>query len=580
MTLSPARLARLRHPRAAAGLALALTLLAFASLEPASAFPVASLPALAARTPGQPTPAAPPPAAPALGAVTFDITRPVASAAANAPAPAAPGRLVIAIASDTAKLPPNTSLLDAPFWDDSQPMFALDVPANPTGQRMTLDSDTPALDVSTLRPDALPPGTYRAHARLILNRCSSNWRSCPGNFYSPEVAFTIKPGQITPVLLALTEITAAPTWQDTPGRVELVEVQSALLSTFHARKVTLRAGVVIPLNYDPTRQYAAIYEVPGFGGDHRSAKQRAASDASASPASSPRATLAREAFWIVLDPESPNGHTLFADSANNGPVGQALISELIPAIEKRYNLAPRPEARLLRGHSSGGWSTLWLALTYPQTFGAAWSTSPDPVDFRAFQLIDIYSATNIYSPDPAQPDFPSFRRNGKAVMTVRQENAGERMVGANQTSGMQWASWQAVIGSRSPDNHPVALFDSVTGDIDPTQLPRWRDFDIAERVRRAPQTMIPLLNDRVRLVCGDDDSFFLNLAVRLLQADVTRLKSDLVAAGKLDPSAPAQGFIKLIPGKDHSTIYGSPEVQDFPRQMLTHLKRHGLLTQP
>ena len=30
---------------------------------------------------------------------------------------------------------------------------------------------------------------------------------------------------------------------------------------------------------------------------------------------------------------------------------------------------------------------LWLATEYPHIFGAAWASSPDPVDFRRFQLV-------------------------------------------------------------------------------------------------------------------------------------------------------------------------------------------------
>ncbi len=519
-----------------------------------------------------PPPASPPPATtPAqVGEAKFEVSFPEGSTFAGRPN--ASGRVVIALIGPASKLPPATSLLDAPFWDEQQPMFAMDLQAAAAGSRVTLSADATGIDASMMRADALPAGTYRAQARFIWNRCSSNWKQCDGNLYSSDITFTIKPGEAAAVALSLTESTKARQWKDIPGRVELVEIRSELLSTFHKREVMLRAGVVLPITYDPVRSYAAVYEIPGFGGDHFIARRMGQSKPSGQ-----REALLRQAFWIVLDPESPNGHTLFADSDNNGPTGEALIRELIPAIEKRYPLTPKPEARLLRGHSSGGWASLWLCLTYPTTFGAAWSTSPDPVDFRAFQLVDIYTAKNMYTPGDGKPDFTSYRRAGQDVMTVRQENAGERMIGANQTSAMQWASWQAVAGLRSPHAHPAALFDSTTGTIDATQLDHWRRYDIADRIRKSPETLIPILTERVRLVCGTADNFFLEGAVKLLKADAERLTTELVASGKLDATTSPVGSIKLIEGKDHGTILRTPEVRAFDAQMLNHLNAHGLV---
>src|SRR6185295_1412012 len=96
----------------------------------------------------------------------------------------------------------------------------------------------------------------------------------------------------------------------------------------------------------------------------------------------------------------------------------------IPALEAKYPLIADAHARLLRGHSSGGWSTLWLALTYPEIFGATWSTSPDPVDFRRLQLPDIYAGPNMYSGVDGK-DLPSYRGAGQERMTIRQENLME-----------------------------------------------------------------------------------------------------------------------------------------------------------
>lgn len=519
--------------------------------------------------------------------VTFHVTLSGAKPTATR---AATGRLIVAAIRDgpgdtRAKLPADATPNDAPFWDDPQPMFALDVPiaeiAESASDGWTIDD---ACDASMIAPGSLPPGQYRAQARLITTRTTSDWRRDAGNLVGPAVAFTVaESASPSPVGLVLSESTKVEHWTPAPG-VELVEIRSAVLSQFHGRDVMLRAGVVKPTAFDPARVYPAVYEVPGFGGDHRGADHvagaRAARASSADAARGDEAALDRAAFWIVLDPESPNGHTLFADSANNGPCGKALVDELVPAIEAKYHLVAKPQARLLRGHSSGGWSTLWLALTYPETFGATWSTSPDPVDFRALEQINIYTDANAFTTtrDGKPVELCSFRKDSKEIMTVRQEVVGERMFGGRQTSGQQWASWQAVWGPRVTDPatgrpHPAALFDDHTGVIDRSVAESFRAYDIAALVRANPDRYLPLLRDRVRIVVGDADNFYLNDGVRLLRESITDLTRHDASE---KPAGVHPGSIRFVLGADHGTVFASPEIRGFPGEMLRHLKAAGL----
>src|SRR5262249_20603335 len=164
-------------------------------------------------------------------------------------------------------------------------------------------------------------------------------------------------------------------------RVKLVEVESRLLTAFHGRPTRLRAGVVLPASFHdhPDKRYPVVYEVPWFSGNHFWAFGRAGLKATD--------VGGVEMLWVVLDPACRLGHHVFADSANNGPCGRALVEELIPVIETKYRAIGAPGARFLTGHSSGGWSSLWLQVRYPDFFGGVWSTAPDPVDFRDFQCI-------------------------------------------------------------------------------------------------------------------------------------------------------------------------------------------------
>lgn len=509
------------------------------------------------------------------------------------------GRLLISVVRPGAKVAPDEDPNNAPFWDDPQPLFAADADG--------ITADHPVIvgtgcDHSMEEIDRLAPGEYRAAARLIRVRRSSNWRRDAGNLISGAVTFTVRPDRPTVVDIALKSQTHGQTWPDGARShgAELVEIRSAILSGFLGRDVMLRAGVVRPTHFDAGRRYAAVYEVPGFGGDHFGAIGVAERRSRPADGDDAQRALDASTFWIVLDPESPNGHTLFADSANNGPCGRALVEELIPAIEKRYPLAARPGARLLRGHSSGGWSTLWLALNYPATFGATWSSSPDPVDLRALETIDIYSQHNAYyvggnstdadterwslldkvpgalvrSHVPDAPDLTaSFRSDGRAITSVLKEAQSEDILGPDNTSGQQWDSWMAVWGPRNARGHPAALFDPATGKIDHAIAEQYRQYDIADLLRRHPERYGPIFQDDVRIVVGGADSFFLNEAVALLKQEVDRLTPPT-------DSAKANGYIKIVPGLDHSTIFNSAEVRGFPSEMLAHLRARDLAVEP
>ena len=39
---------------------------------------------------------------------------------------------------------------------------------------------------------------------------------------------------------------------------------------------------------------------------------------------------------------------------------------------------------------------LWLQVNYPTTFAGCWSSTPDPVDFRNLQQINLYADMNMF----------------------------------------------------------------------------------------------------------------------------------------------------------------------------------------
>src|SRR6185437_9570117 len=182
----------------------------------------------------------------------------------------------------------------------------------------------------------------------------SNWRREPGNLYSSTASFNVDASPST-VDITLSRMSAPSTQPSVPG-AQVFSIRSRLLSDFHHRDTFLRAAVIFPRKPEPAGN-AAVYRVPGFGGNGISI----ASNPLPKPApNTPAADLTDKTFTIWLDPECANGHTLFANSDNNGPMGDALVTEFIPALEAKYQLIATPDARILQGHSSGGWAVLWL----------------------------------------------------------------------------------------------------------------------------------------------------------------------------------------------------------------------------
>jgi S-formylglutathione hydrolase FrmB len=243
---------------------------------------------------------------------------------------------------------------------------------------------------------------------------------------------------------------------------------------------------------------------------------------------------------VMLDPDCHHGHHVFADSANNGPCGKALIEELIPAIEKRFRGIGKPAARFVTGHSSGGWSSLWLQVAYPDFFGGCWSTSPDPVDFRDFQKINLYvPAENMFN-DQANKRRPIARRSKEPALWYRDFSDMEEIMG----HGGQLASFEAAFSERDANGQPKRLWNRKTGAIDPEVARSWEKYDISLVLERNWKTLGPKLAGKLHVYMGDMDNFYLDGATKLLREQLARLKSD--------------ARVELFAGYDHSTILNSP----------------------
>jgi len=198
-----------------------------------------------------------------------------------------------------------------------------------------------------------------------------------------------------------------------------------------------------------------------------------------------------------------------------------------------------PNGRFLTGHSSGGWSTLWLQVNYPDVFGGTWSTSPDPVDFRSFSGLDLTKSPidNMYVAANNKPR-NIFRYKGNEIFSWSQYVHYAHAIGEY---GGQVESFEAVFSPRGEDGRPMQLFDRETGVIDPKVQKAWERYDISRLLVANWKTLRPKLKGKLHLVVGTADNFHLEEAVYLLRDKLKELGSDAT--------------FEFIEGRDHMDLY-------------------------
>lgn len=430
-------------------------------------------------------------------------------------------------------------------WFTPYPVFAEDVRGWAPGQRRTFHAA-----IAFPQPyEKLPAGKYYLQAVLDRDRGSRDPLTGAGNAYSQAVAIDLTKPTTQAIHLVIDCVIAERTFKQTE-RVKLFEIDSKQLTAFHRRPMKLRAGVVLPRSWaaEPKRRYPVVYEIPGFGGDHFmafAALKRKATD-----------VADVEMIHVVLDPSCRTGHHVFADSANNGPCGRALVEELIPALEAKFRGLGVPTARFVTGHSSGGWSSLWLQVAYPDFFGGTWSTAPDSVDFRDFQLVDLYRPNENLFRDAKGEQRPLGRKGGKVLLRTQPFSDMEAVMGR----GGQLGSFEAVFSPRGADGQPRKMWNRATGAIDPETARTWRRYDIRLRLEEDWPRLAPKLAGKLHVYMGAVDTFYLDGATRLLQQSLKKLGSDAA--------------VEIFPGRDHGSLLDTKLRARIAREMAATFRRH------
>lgn len=441
------------------------------------------------------------------------------------------GRLLIfakplAAAKAEAKGQPIAAVDAGEFNPRETAIAALEVHDLAPGASIDIDADTIAFPQPF---SSLPSGAYAVQAVLDQDHSYNYMGRGAGDLVSPVAELDLPGGGALTLTQGLTAEAAwtAPDQAPAAFKAQLAQAQadtrlvdfiSPALSQFWGRPIHMRGWVLLPPGYadHPDARYPTVFYTHGFGGTlDRLTSVVAYMDHAMSVGEAP------PMIWVVLDESSPTGTHEFADSVNNGPWGQALTTELIPALEKTYRMDARPNGRFLNGHSSGGWATLWLQTRYPTMFGGTWSTSPDPSDFHDFTGVDLYaSQANVYHRPDGSP-YPIMRDHGKVLASLQDFAQLEVVLG---DYGGQMSSFDWVFSPRGQDGRPVPMFSRVTGAVDPEVVAYWRDhYDIAYRLARDWPSLKADLDGKIHLTVGTADTFYLDGAAHKLQAVLDRL---------------------------------------------------------
>jgi photosystem II stability/assembly factor-like uncharacterized protein len=400
---------------------------------------------------------------------------------------------------------------------NAAPILGRDVKNFGPGVVATIDSTAATFPISSL--NALPPDDYYVQALLDSNMDVRSVNA-EGNSYSEVQRVRLDPRAGGTVRLALT-ITIPPEQLPPDDQyVKYVKIQSSLLTRFHGRPIYLRAGVILPRDYGSAkRRWPLRVHIGGYGTRY-TAVQRLMSGSSEFR----RMWLSDETprfIYLQLDGDGPYGDSYQLNSDNNGPYGDAITRELIPYIEKRFSAIGEPYARVLDGESTGGWVSLALKVFYPDFFNAVWASCPDGIDFRGFQLINIYQDKNAYF-DDSGAERPSKRDvNGKVEFTIRHECQMENVIGAGDSwtmSGQQWGAWNAVYGPRGANGRPVPLWDPKSGAINRAVVDHWKKYDLRMVLEQNWKTLGPKVRGKIHIAVGEADDYYLNNAVHMLDA--------------------------------------------------------------
>jgi hypothetical protein len=492
--------------------------------------------------------------------------------AVTLPAEGTPGPLdgrVMLLISKNGEGEPRFQISDN---EKTQLIFGVDVDGLAPGRAAVIDAAAFGYPLPSIAE--IPAGEYYVQALLNVYETfhradgrtvklpmdqgeGQHWNTKPGNRYSAPRKIALDPKKSETIALALDKvIPPLPRPKDTKY-IRHERIQSKLLSDFWGRPMEIGACVLLPEGFEthPQAHYPLIIYHGHFPATFEGFREEPP-DPNLKPDYSERFHVAgynrtQEEYayqffkdWtgpnfpraIVIEIQHANPYyddSYAVNSANLGPYGDAIVRELIPAVEKKYRGLGQGWARFLYGGSTGGWETLASQIFYPDEFNGCYAACPDPIDFRAYTIVNIYDHKNAYYQDAdwKKTPRPGLRNYlGEVATTLEQANHRELAIATHGRSGEQWDIWQAVFGPVGEDGYPKPIWDKVTGVIDPAVAQYWKEhYDLGYILQRDWKTLGPKLQGKIHIYVGDMDNFYLNNAVYLMESFLESTKDPYYA---------------------------------------------------
>ena len=466
------------------------------------------------------------------------------------------GRMLLMISVDSER-EPRFQINDGA---NTQLIFGIDVNGLTPGIEAVIDAQVLGYPLQSLAE--IPPGEYwvqgllhryetfhRADGhtvKLPMDRGEGqHWNRAPGNLYSVPQKIHVDPASNTIISIVLDqEIEPIDPPEDTKY-VKHIKIQSKLLTDFWGRPMHLGAVVLLPHGFDehPEARYPLIVNHGHFSRTFGGFRETPP-DPDLEPEYSERFRMegynrvqqehAYELYqeWtgpnfprmVVIEVQHANpfyDDSYAVNSANLGPYGDAIMRELVPFVEEQFRCIGEGWARFTYGGSTGGWEALAVQVMYPDDFNGCFAACPDPIDFRAYTVVNIYEDKNAYfvggqwkrTLRPGQRDY-----RGHVSTTLEQTNIRELVLGTHSRSGDQWDIWEAVYSPVGEDGYPKRIWDKRTGEIDREVAAYWREhYDLRYIMERDWKTLGPKLQGKIHIYCGTMDNYYLNNAVVLTE---------------------------------------------------------------
>lgn len=482
------------------------------------------------------------------------------------------GRLLLLISTDDGNEPrfqindgPNTQIVSGQNVSEMSP-----------GQIISFDASQFTYPIMSL--DNLEPGEYWVQGLLHVyetfnlstghavklpmdNGEGQKWNRSPGNLYSTLKKITVEQGRSNTVSITLDQIIPPIEEPEDTEWIKHIKIKSELLSEFWGRDMYLGAHILLPKGFEqhPEAKYPLMifhghfpYDFGGF--------RTTPPDENLEPDYSARFDIKgyniiqqQEAYdqylqWIsedyprflVIKIQHPTPYyddSYAVNSASQGPYGDAITYELIPHIEEQFRGQGEAWSRFLYGGSTGGWEALAVQVKYPDEYNGCFAACPDPIDFRAYCLTNIYEDENAYYyPGIHKKALVPGHRDylGHVDASLRDMNYKELALGDKSRSGQQWDIWEATYSPQGDDGYPVRLWDKLSGDIDHEVATYWREnYDLRHILERDWAQLGPKLQGKINIYCGDMDNYYLNNAVYLME-DFLEGTSDPHYGGEVD----------------------------------------------